>query len=237
MLKSFLFDYGGTLDTAATHWFYVFQQAYLQQGLAIEEPQLRHAYVKGERTLARERIIMPEDNFRVLLEKKIEIQVSSLENELNVLSFPMASARKRLVDSLASYCDNFAHSQVRTSAQTLDYLKNKYKLVMVSNFYGNLHAVLQSYGIIHYFNEIIESAVVGVRKPSSEIWQLGVDAANSSPADCVAVGDSYGKDIMPAHSIGCQTVWFKGKEWEEKDYDESLPSHIITKLSQIQSIY
>ena len=27
-MKTLLFDYGGTLDTAAKHWYYVFEEAY-----------------------------------------------------------------------------------------------------------------------------------------------------------------------------------------------------------------
>ncbi len=236
-MNCFLFDYGGTLDTAATHWFYVFQQAYHNQGLNIEETQMRKAYVTGERTLAREPIITPDDDFKALLTKKIDIQLACLENDLQAIALPAKEIRAGLNKKLVDYCDNFAYQHVQQSAQTLDYLNGKYKLVMVSNFYGNLHKVLQTYGIISYFSDIIESAVVGVRKPDSAIWQLGVEAAQISAENCIAVGDSFGKDIQPAQSIGCQTIWFKGKEWEDKSYDESLPTHIITDLSQIQSLF
>lgn len=27
-MQTFLFDYGGTLDTSAIHWYYIFKQAY-----------------------------------------------------------------------------------------------------------------------------------------------------------------------------------------------------------------
>lgn len=28
LMQTFLFDYGGTLDTSAIHWYYIFKQAY-----------------------------------------------------------------------------------------------------------------------------------------------------------------------------------------------------------------
>ncbi|MDD7080004.1 MAG: HAD family hydrolase [Prevotella sp.] len=233
MATTYLFDYGGTLDTAATHWFYVFQAAYQSLSLNVEETLLRQAYVTGERALAKERIILPTDDFHSLLRKKITIQVHHLEESLNVLHFATSEQRQQTIESLASYCNNFAHEHVKASAQVLQQLHDSHKLVMVSNFYGNLHKVLEVYGILPYFDAIIESAVVGVRKPDPAIWQLGIDASGTTAKNCIAVGDSYGKDIVPAASIGCKTIWFKGREWEDKSYDETLPTRVITALQQL----
>ena len=48
------------------------------------------------------------------------------------------------------------------------------------------------------------------------------------------VGDTYGKDIIPAHKLGCHTLWIKGLQWEEKQVDESIPDGIIRKLSEME---
>ncbi len=57
-------------------------------------------------------------------------------------------------------------------------LSEKYPLVLVSNFYGNVETVLKDFGIDTYFKEIIESAVVGVRNRirrfSVSAWRLSV---------------------------------------------------------------
>lgn len=233
-MRTYLFDYGGTLDTAATHWYYVFQSAYQKEGYNIADAPLREAYVFGERALAKERIILPEDNFNTLLKKKITIQVQHLEQVQQLIHFDSDHDRQQAIFSLAAYCNNFAHQHVQTSAKVLKQLNDRgHRLIMVSNFYGNLSSVLKSYNVDSYFDCIIESAVVGVRKPDPAIWQLGVDAANTNAANCIAIGDSFSKDIVPAHSVGCQTIWFRGREWEAKQYDESLPTHIITSLNEV----
>lgn len=86
---------------------------------------------------------------------------------------------------------------------------------MVSNFYGNINSVLNDFGIAAYFNAVVESAVVGVRKPNPAIYQLGVDALQLPAEACVVIGDSYSKDIVPAHEIGCKTIWLNVQGWEE----------------------
>jgi putative hydrolase of the HAD superfamily len=50
------------------------------------------------------------------------------------------------------------------------------------------------------------------------------------------VGDSYGKDILPAHSIGCHTVWLRGIGWADEEVDETLPTAIISDLKQVVEI-
>ena len=122
---------------------------------------------------------------------------------------------------------------MQASAKVLEVLAQRHRLVMVSNFYGNLHAVLADYGILHLFSDVIESAVVGVRKPDPAIWRLGVEAVGQPAESVWAIGDSYGKDVVPASQVGCQTVWFKGREWEDKQYDESVPTRIIRSLSEL----
>lgn len=84
-MKTLLFDYGGTLDTAAKHWYYVFEEAYQKVGLHIPDNELRQAYVFGERYLAKNPVITPNDDFATLLKKKIRQQFNWLE-EAQLLS-------------------------------------------------------------------------------------------------------------------------------------------------------
>ena len=108
-------------------------------------------------------------------------------------------------------------------------------MVLVSNFYGNIGAVLREYGINSYFRDVIESAVVGVRKPDPAIFRLGTDALGLPPDEVLVVGDSIGKDIVPARSIGCETAWIEGKPWFfEKPV--AAPGIHIKKLSELTNL-
>jgi len=236
MVTTVLFDYGGTLDTAARHWSYVLHEGFSRAGLVMKQEAFRPAYVFAERALARYPYIRPEDNFLSLLRKKVAIEVEFLIRS-GVWRPASYGEQARLVETVALYCDSYARCHVRRSEKTLASLATRYNLVVVSNFYGNLGTILHSYGIAKYFNALVESARVGVRKPSPLIWRMGAEAARANVDECLAVGDSFGKDVLPAHELGCQTVWFEGEEWEKADCDTSIPAHVIHSLEELLLYY
>lgn len=117
----------------------------------------------------------------------------------------------------------------------LDTLQPKYKLVLVSNFYGNIETILKDFRL-EYFEQIVESAVVGVRKPDPAIYRLGVEATGYPAGQVAVIGDSYTKDIIPAKTVGCKAVWLKGEGWNEDTYDEKLPDAVITDITQLTDL-
>lgn len=226
-IKGVIFDYGGTLDTDGMHWFHVFRRAYAEHLPQVSEEQLREAYVYAERYLATHYVVEPDDDFLAMLCKKVRIQLS----ELHVGSESVGM-------EIASHCDMLVRKNMHQTRQVLETLSASYPMVLVSNFYGNIHSVLQSYEIDYYFKEVVESAVVGIRKPDPQIFTLGVEALDLAPDEVVVVGDSYSKDIVPAHTIGCHTAWLKGQGWNAADEpdDTSCADNIITTLSQVLEV-
>ena len=226
MIKGIIFDYGGTLDSRGVHWSEVLWQGYQQAGVPIDKQTFRTAYVEGERALARERIILPQDDFHVLLLKKVAIEISYLPQQ------PDETTRDRWVKEIAAYCDNAARGCIDEARPMLEELHEKYPMMLVSNFYGNIDEVLRSYGIRHLFKGIIESAVVGIRKPNPTLFRLGVDALELNPEEVLAVGDSLRKDIEPAEQLGCHVLWLKGKGWTDEEDQQTHP-HTITRVTQV----
>ena len=121
----------------------------------------------------------------------------------------------------------------RHSREVLEQLHQTYPMVLVSNFYGNIHEVLVEFGLDHLFQDVVESAVVGIRKPDHRIFALGVEKLGLKPKEVMVVGDSFYKDIEPAIKAGCKAAWFKGEGWTDATYDESIPDKVITDLAQL----
>ena len=195
--------------------------------MPVSEEAFRDAYVHAERTLGKNPIIQPDFTFYKTIETKIRIQLEYLQEKNDVSS--VSSYLKPLTDSLYEA----TVKETAKSREVLLQLKQQYPMVLVSNFYGNIATVLQEFKLDGIFDKIIESAVVGVRKPDPQIFTLGVEALGMQPDEVVVVGDSMDKDIIPAGKAGCHTVWFKGEGWTNDPVDESPAGKVITDLTQI----
>ena len=231
----------------------------VEPGVSIHKQAFRDAYVYGERALAVNPIVTPDFHFEDILREKLILELNFLagkklletgkddaEKQSKLRNDSDASSESLLLSLSDSEIHQIAVDMAHyINAKTLDLLQeNKlvlehlkqagYPMVLVSNFYGNINQVLKDAGIDGYFQEVIESAVVGVRKPNPAIFALGVCALDLPASQVLVVGDTYGKDIMPAHKLGCHTLWIKGLQWEEKQVDESIPDGIIRKLSEME---
>lgn len=225
-IKGIIFDYGGTIDSHGDHWSEVIYDGYNACGLDIGKEEFRTSYVYAERELARTRYIFPEHTFLDLMEIKMRMELDDLAAR-GIIS---AETAYRKASPIARYCYERARASVDDARPVLEKLSQHFPLVLVSNFYGNVESVIRDMGIRQYFQGIIESAVVGVRKPDARIFTLGVVALGLKPQEVLVVGDSMRKDIMPAESIGCRTAWLKGKGWTP---DEDAMTHD----TQIESLY
>lgn len=263
-VKGIIFDYGGTLDTKGDHWSEVLWKGYLHfnlgrenvhdltSGASVSKQAFRDAYVYAERVLAVNPLVKPEHHFVDILRIKISLQLSFLSGRplMNTgkdedaqkqksLLCPMVMEEAeilRISEAMASFINEETQQLLAHNKLVLENLRQAgYPMVLVSNFYGNIETVLKDAALDVYFSRIIESAVVGVRKPNPAIFALGVCALDLPASQVLVVGDTYNKDIVPASKLGCHTLWIKGVQWEEKSYDETIPDGIIENLSDLES--
>ena len=186
---------------------------YQANAVPVDKSIFRDAYVFAERELARTRHILPHHTFADLLLIKMRIELQWLVDQQHL----PADAVERWAKPVADYCYDAARNSIADARPVLDELYSRFPMVLVSNFYGNVEAVLEDFDLRRYFRSIIESAVVGIRKPDPRIFSLGVEALGLPPQQVLVVGDSYKKDIVPAESIGCRVAWLKGKGWTPEE--------------------
>ena len=220
-----IFDYGGTIDSRAIHWSEILWAGYQYMEVAVTRDQFRECYVHAERELARVRHILPNDDFLDLLRKKVNIELDYLVAQGHI------SENSEVVnEGIAQYCYDYARQCVEEARPVLEALSQRFPMMLVSNFYGNVDSVLRDFDLRKYFKGVIESAVVGVRKPNPTLFRLGVDALEMNPENIVVIGDSLTKDIIPAETIGCQVLWIKGKGWTDAEDAQTHPNTITSIL-------
>lgn len=230
-IKGIIFDYGGTIDSHGDHWSEVIYDGYINAGLKIDKVQFRESYVYAERELARTRHILPQHNFYDLLLIKMQLELSDLAARGIIEQGDV----EKYAQPIAKYCYDCARSSCEEARPAIEQLSKRYPLMLVSNFYGNVETVIRDMGLREYFQGVIESAVVGVRKPNPTIFKLGVVALGLNPEDVLVVGDSFRKDIEPSLSLGCQVAWLKGKGWTAEEDAQMHPS-IIGSLNDLLSL-
>lgn len=229
-IKGVIFDYGGTIDTNGIHWGEVIREEYRRAGVMIEKALFREAYVYAERALAKAPIINADDTFRTLLHKKMALQAKYL----NEKSYPIDNEK---AGEIANGCYRRVLDTLATSRTIVEELSDRYPTVLVTNFYGNMPVVLKEFGLDSCFGHIIESAVVGLRKPDPALFAKGVEALGLEPFEVVVIGDSYRKDIHPARTLGCKAVWLKKICWEEEPIlPGAEPTAIISSLEELPAI-
>ena len=229
-IKGVIFDYGGTIDTNGIHWGEVIREEYHRAGVMIEKTLFREAYVYAERALAKAPIINADDTFRTLLHKKMALQAEYLNGK----NYPIDNEK---AGEIADGCYRRVLDTLATSRTIVEELSDRYPTVLVTNFYGNMPVVLKEFGLDSCFGHIIESAVVGLRKPDPALFAKGVEALGLEPFEVVVIGDSYRKDIHPARTLGCKAVWLKKICWEEEPIlPGAEPTAIISSLEELPAI-
>lgn len=232
-IKGIIFDYGGTIDSNGEHWAEVLWRAYTEAGVPVAEEAFRQAYVHGERTLATRPLVKPHHSFLEVLRIKTGLQIDwlagngYLAGEGATLEYP---------ETIACNCHDFVMRTLDVARPVIAGLARRYPLVLVSNFYGNIDAVLKNYGLSGYFQAVVESAVVGVRKPDPAIFRLGVERLGLPAEEVAVIGDSYKKDMVPAALIGCTTVWLKKNGWEPFTGME-IADLVITDFKELEAVF
>lgn len=117
--------------------------------------------------------------------------------------------------------------------EVLDYLKEKYHLHIITNGFEEVQYVkLEQSKLLHYFEQIITSEQVGVKKPNPEIFRHALLKAFCKPDESIMIGDDLPVDILGAKAMGMHQVYFNP---EKTAHQESIDFE-VSCLSQLQEL-
>ena len=117
--------------------------------------------------------------------------------------------------------------------EVLDYLKEKYSLHIITNgFDKTQHIKLEHANLFPYFNQIITSEKLGVKKPNPVIFAHALDVAEATKEESIYIGDNLVVDILGCQNFGIDGIYFNP---ERKEHKENV-SFEISCLSQIMEI-
>ena len=212
MIRGVLFDLGSTLIRFTGDWEVVLEEGI--QALCLEL-QRAGLLVEGRRL---------GDGFRQAMEVyQRERQVDHLERTMGLvlrsslqamgLRPPGSAEEARALE--AFYRVTEAYWQIMPGAHALlDTLRQEgLRLAIVSNAADeeNVQRLIDQASLRAWFDPIIVSAAVGVRKPHPRIFGHVLQAWEIPPTDLVMVGDTLGEDILGAQRVHLHQVWMSAE--------------------------
>ena len=97
--------------------------------------------------------------------------------------------------------------------ETLEILKKKYHLAIVSNHHAWLSDRLRELQLHEYFRSVVISEVVGIEKPDVRIMEIALKELDLSPEHCLYVGD-HPLDVLCSKKAGMDCAWIIG-DWDK----------------------
>ncbi len=192
--QGILFDFGGTLDADGLTWKERFFRLFREEGVPVAPAVFdRHFYAADDALVG-----------TVPASLGLRDNVRRLAHDVAArLGLHAGDAGARVA---ARFLDD-ALARLAANRTVLERLRARYRLGVVSNFYGNLEAVCDDTGIRPLFDVIVDSTRVGYTKPDARIFRCAVDALGLTYAQAVFVGDSAPRDMAGARAVGMTHVW------------------------------
>ncbi len=129
-------------------------------------------------------------------------------------------------------------SRFARNRPVLETLGQRYRLGVVSNFYGNLEGACESSGLSPLFGAMADSQRVGAEKPDPAIFRAALSALHAAPETAVMVGDSLRRDYEGARRSGLSFIWIAPKDVRagERVADDGSILGAVSELPDILDI-
>jgi putative hydrolase of the HAD superfamily len=222
MLRAILFDMGGTLDGDGQHWLDRFVRLYASHGLDLPREAIRKGFDAAERRSWTDEAIRRANVDRLVR--------SHLAWQFETHGLRHAG----LLDRMATDFARPIHAAGGRNVALLTELRDRgYTLGVVSNACGNARALCDDLGYGPLLSFVVDSRVVGIAKPDPAIYRLALDRLRLPAGAVLMVGDSYERDIVPAHSLGMRTAWLVPDNEGDRGVADVRLTHLADLLAHV----
>lgn len=238
-IDTLLFDFGGTLDADGVAWKERFHALYRAEGLDMTAHAFASVFFAADDPLVGN--LPPTTD----LSATVHALAANLEAELvRHGAEPGGGAVSERVDGnrgrrVASRFLSEASAAFARNRPVLEALRERYRLGIVSNFYGNLETVCHSAGLASLFAVMVDSHRVGAEKPNPAIFHAALKTLRAIPETTLFVGDSLRRDREGARRTGMGFIWIAPRDVQAAELPASAepPVHAtVTELRDLMKI-
>jgi HAD superfamily hydrolase (TIGR01549 family) len=223
-VKAITFDFGGTLANGELD-----KVSYKR---ALLDYIFRLGYSCGRTKLNKARATMLE-KLRKAREKNRELRFEELYRGL-LFDLALHPTQERLDYIEQLYYRFFRIDLISGVREMLVDLSGRYNLAIISNVISNAsRLVLQKFDLEQYFDHIVLSRDLGIRKPDPKIFNFVLVNLGVKGSEAVHVGDSLEYDVQGAKNVGMKAVWIKGDNKTTRIH----PDFFISKVTDLPSLF
>lgn len=138
---------------------------------------------------------------------KVELRYKRLKTTFDKLNFKISDELiNKISEDYITYLPMFNHL-LDGAKDLLDYLKDKYNLHIITNGFEEVQKIkLEKSQINDYFNVVVTSESVGVKKPNPKVFEYALKEANVSANKSIMIGDSLEADVLGALAVGISPI-------------------------------
>lgn len=138
---------------------------------------------------------------------KEELRYQRLKTSFDEVGYYVSDEKiDMLANEYINYLSTFSNVFEGTF-EILEYLKPKYQLHIITNGFKEIqYKKLTVSKLLPYFNKIITSESVGVKKPNPKIFEHALLVANTKKDEVIMIGDSIEADIEGALNFGVKAI-------------------------------
>src|SRR5690606_7409455 len=121
---------------------------------------------------------------------------------------------------------------VEGTEEILEYLKNKYRLHILSNGFEEVtHHKIQGCIIKNYMETITTAEEAGSPKPEAKAFMTALAKSDAKVEDSIYIGDDWIADMVGAHRLGMRAIFFNPLK-ENHMWVEEIP--VIDQLIELK---
>ena len=201
-IETLLFDFGGTLDADGVAWKERFHALYRADGLDVASDAFASAFYAADDPLVGG-LPSTTDLAGTVHALTVNLESELVRRHAGTKTEGGGDRGRRIASGFMSE----SAATFERNRPVLKALSERYRLGIVSNFYGNLEAVCESAGLRSFFKVMVDSHCVGVEKPDPAIFRVALERLGATPEKTVFIGDSLRRDREGARRLGMRFIW------------------------------
>lgn len=223
--KHIFFDLDHTLWDFERNSNLAFQQIFKEQQFSIDFDAFMNEYVP-----------INFKYWRLFREEKVskeELRYKRLKETFDALKYSVSDAViNQTAKNYLDYLPNYNHL-IEGTIEVLNYLKPKYNLHIITNGFKEVqNKKIEASNIKQYFDVIVTSESVGVKKPNPKIFEFALKEANAKPEESIMVGDSFEADVLGSLAMKMQPIFYSEISKNELDTDKIITINSLNEILQ-----